>query len=33
MGWSTSVIATPDGDLAAYLASFDKLLDRRVAVY
>jgi glyoxylase-like metal-dependent hydrolase (beta-lactamase superfamily II) len=33
MGWSTSVIAPPDGDMAAYLASLDKLLDRRDAVY
>jgi glyoxylase-like metal-dependent hydrolase (beta-lactamase superfamily II) len=33
MGWSTSVIAPPDGDMAAYMASLDKLLDRRDAVY
>jgi glyoxylase-like metal-dependent hydrolase (beta-lactamase superfamily II) len=33
MGWSTSVIAPPDGDMAAYLASLDKLLHRRDAVY
>jgi glyoxylase-like metal-dependent hydrolase (beta-lactamase superfamily II) len=33
MGWSTSVIAPPDGDMAAYLASLDKLLDRRDTVY
>jgi glyoxylase-like metal-dependent hydrolase (beta-lactamase superfamily II) len=33
MGWSTSVIAPPDGDMAAYLASLGKLLDRRDAVY
>jgi glyoxylase-like metal-dependent hydrolase (beta-lactamase superfamily II) len=33
MGWSTSVVAPPDGDMAAYLASLDKLLDRRDAVY
>jgi glyoxylase-like metal-dependent hydrolase (beta-lactamase superfamily II) len=33
MGWSTSVIAPPDGDMAAYLASLAKLLDRRDAVY
>src|SRR6202035_2417108 len=33
MGWSTSVIAPPDGDMAAYLASLDKLLDRRDAIY
>jgi glyoxylase-like metal-dependent hydrolase (beta-lactamase superfamily II) len=29
MGWSTSVIAPPDGDMAAYMASLDKLLARR----
>jgi glyoxylase-like metal-dependent hydrolase (beta-lactamase superfamily II) len=28
MGWATSVIAPPDGDLFDYLASLDKLLDR-----
>jgi glyoxylase-like metal-dependent hydrolase (beta-lactamase superfamily II) len=28
MGWSTSVIAPPDGDMAAYLASLRLLLDR-----
>lgn len=28
MGWSTSVIAPPDGDMAAYMASLRKLLDR-----
>ena len=28
MGWSTSVIAPPDGDMAAYMASLDKLLAR-----
>jgi len=33
MGWSTSVIAPPDGDMAAYLASLDKLLGRRDVVY
>jgi glyoxylase-like metal-dependent hydrolase (beta-lactamase superfamily II) len=33
MGWSTSVIAPPDGDMAAYLASLHKLLGRRDAVY
>jgi len=33
MGWSTSVIAPPDGDMAAYMASLDKLLRRRDAVY
>jgi glyoxylase-like metal-dependent hydrolase (beta-lactamase superfamily II) len=33
MGWSTSVIAPPDGDMAAYMASLEKLLRRRDAVY
>jgi glyoxylase-like metal-dependent hydrolase (beta-lactamase superfamily II) len=33
MGWSTSVIAPPDGDMAAYMASLDKLLERRDSVY
>jgi glyoxylase-like metal-dependent hydrolase (beta-lactamase superfamily II) len=33
MGWSTSVIAPPDGDMAAYMSSLDKLLQRNDAVY
>jgi len=33
MGWSTSVIAPPDGDMAAYMASLDKLLRRGDSVY
>jgi glyoxylase-like metal-dependent hydrolase (beta-lactamase superfamily II) len=33
MGWSTSVIAPPDGDMAAYMNSLDKLLRRRDALY
>lgn len=33
MGWSTSVIAPPDGDMAAYLRALDKLLERDDAVY
>src|ERR1700719_470753 len=33
MGWSTSVIAPPDGDMAAYMASLDKLLTRSDQVY
>ncbi len=33
MGWSTSVIAPPDGDMAAYMASLDKLLERRERIY
>jgi glyoxylase-like metal-dependent hydrolase (beta-lactamase superfamily II) len=33
MGWSTSVIAPPDGDMGAYMASLAKLLGRRDGVY
>jgi glyoxylase-like metal-dependent hydrolase (beta-lactamase superfamily II) len=33
MGWSTSVIAPPDGDMAAYMRSLEKLLQRDDAVY
>lgn len=33
MGWSTSVIAPPDGDMAAYMRSLEKLLQRDDALY
>ena len=33
MGWSTSVIIPPDGDMAAYMASLDKLHGREDRVY
>ena len=33
MGWSTSVIAPPDGDMASYMGSLDKLLGRSDALY
>lgn len=33
MGWSTSVISPPDGDMRAYLASLRRLLDRDDAAY
>jgi glyoxylase-like metal-dependent hydrolase (beta-lactamase superfamily II) len=33
MGWSTSVIAPPDGDMGAYMRSLAKLLARNDAVY
>ena len=33
MGWSTTVVAPPDGDMAAYMASLDRLLARDDAVY
>ena len=33
MGWSTSVIGPPDGDLAAYLRSLDKIIARPERLY
>ncbi|MGV3555582.1 MAG: MBL fold metallo-hydrolase [Croceibacterium sp.] len=33
MGWSTTVVAPPDGDMAAYMASLDKLRAREDRVY
>ncbi|MEA3066123.1 MAG: hypothetical protein QOJ27_2584 [Sphingomonadales bacterium] len=33
MGWSTTVVAPPDGDMADYMASLDKLLGRGDLVY
>lgn len=33
MGWSTTVVVPPDGDMAAYMASLDKLRQRRDGVY
>lgn len=33
MGWSTTIVSPPDGDMAAYRASLDKLLARDDAVY
>jgi glyoxylase-like metal-dependent hydrolase (beta-lactamase superfamily II) len=33
MGWSTTVIAPPDGDMARYMRSLDRLLARDDAVY
>jgi len=33
MGWSTSVVAPPDGDMGQYLASLEKLLARDEAVF
>src|SRR3569832_63925 len=33
MGWSTTVVAPPDGDMAAYMASLDKLHARGDRVY
>lgn len=33
MGWSTTVVAPPDGDMAAYMTSLRLLVDRDDAVY
>lgn len=33
MGWSTSIISPPDGDMGAYIASLERLLERDDAVY
>ncbi|MBC2666767.1 MBL fold metallo-hydrolase [Novosphingobium flavum] len=33
MGWSTSVVSPPDGDMAAYMASLEKLHAREDRVY
>ena len=33
MGWSTSVVSPPDGDMTAYMASLDKLLGREDRVF
>jgi glyoxylase-like metal-dependent hydrolase (beta-lactamase superfamily II) len=33
MGWSTTVIAPPDGDMAAYMDSLDKLHTRSDRIY
>jgi glyoxylase-like metal-dependent hydrolase (beta-lactamase superfamily II) len=33
MGWSTSIISPPDGDMGSYMKSLDKLLQRDDEVY
>ncbi len=33
MGWSTTVVVPPDGDMAAYMASLDKLRKREDRIY
>jgi glyoxylase-like metal-dependent hydrolase (beta-lactamase superfamily II) len=33
MGWSTTVVSPPDGDMAAYMASLDRLMSRDDVVY
>ena len=32
MGWSTSIVSPPDGDMAAYFASLQKVIDRNDAL-
>jgi glyoxylase-like metal-dependent hydrolase (beta-lactamase superfamily II) len=33
MGWSTTVVSPPDGDMAEFMRSLDKLMDRADRVY
>ena len=33
MGWSTTVVVPPDGDMAAYMQSLDKLRQRKDRIY
>ena len=33
MGWSTSIVSPPDGDMTAYMASMQRLLDRDDLIY
>src|SRR3569833_2115839 len=33
MGWSTTVVVPPDGDMAAYMHSLDKLRKREDRIY
>jgi glyoxylase-like metal-dependent hydrolase (beta-lactamase superfamily II) len=33
MGWSTTVVSPPDGDMADYMASLQRLMEREDAVY
>lgn len=33
MGWSTTVVSPPDGDMADYMASLDRLMQRDDAIY
>ncbi len=33
MGWATSVVSPPDGDMGAYMASLERLLERDDRVY
>ncbi|WP_033922373.1 MBL fold metallo-hydrolase [Sphingomonas sp. 37zxx] len=33
MGWSTTIVSPPDGDMTAYMASLEKLMQREDRVY
>lgn len=33
MGWSTTVVSPPDGDMAAYMASLDRMMQREDRIY
>jgi glyoxylase-like metal-dependent hydrolase (beta-lactamase superfamily II) len=33
MGWSTTIVSPPDGDMTAYLASLERLMARNDAIY
>ncbi|AUW59484.1 MBL fold metallo-hydrolase [Sphingobium sp. SCG-1] len=33
MGWSTTVVSPPDGDMAAYMQSMQRLIDREDVIY
>ena len=33
MGWSTTIVSPPDGDMAAYMASLEKLMPRDDRIY
>ncbi len=33
MGWSTSIVSPPDGDMSAYMASLEKLMERDDRIY
>jgi glyoxylase-like metal-dependent hydrolase (beta-lactamase superfamily II) len=33
MGWSTSVVAPPDGDMGDYMNSLQRLYDRQDRIY
>ena len=33
MGWSTSIVSPPDGDMGAYMASLEKLMPRDDRIY